>query len=388
MEARYASTSDEFEGALELFSKCFPNNYFELQNLIGFQLNNAPNLQCIIVKDQPSTIIGAMLIYDRILSYCKIDCNVTGLSYFAIHPKHQNDSASQLIKKKLFEYLDNNSDISVGIARKVMDNYWFPYGYRGFTNFCHITYPLHVLPMSKSKLTAASPTENDLPFISNSYSDSYASSLGALKRDNILWTYYLKKYVKYPVNFEVLFHGQQSVGYLIIQGNLVLEAGIESEFLREATKFIASYMRGGGYHDVIFEIGQQHPLIVYLSQYEHSISSRFVWNGGHIIKIHSVFLFLKKISQVIQLRSVQSNLKDYNFVCNSILFLFKNDSLTIEFVGDQEDNISFQKEEWPKLIFGVVEPKYLIGFKADKNEFILNVLFPKMSPQIPWLDQF
>jgi len=91
---------------------------------------------------------------------------------------------------------------------------------------------------------------------------------------------------------------------------------------------------------------------------------------------------------VIQLRTVQSNLKDYNFVCNSILFLFKNDSLTIEFVGDQEDNISFQKEEWPKLIFGVVEPKYLIGFKADKNEFILNVLFPKMSPQIPWLDQF
>ena len=77
---------------------------------------------------------------------------------------------------------------------------------------------------------------------------------------------------------------------------------------------------------------------------------------------------------MIQLRSVQSNLKDYNFVCNSILFLFKNDSFTIEFVVDQEDNISFQKEEWPKLIFGVVEPKYLIGFKADKNEFILNVL--------------
>ena len=77
-----------------------------------------------------------------------------------------------------------------------------------------------------------------------------------------------------------------------------------------------------------------------------------------------------------------------NFVCNSILLLFKNDSFTIEFVVDQEDNISFQKEEWPKLIFGVVEPKYLIGFKADKNEFILNVLFPKMSPQIPWLDQF
>ena len=39
------------------------------------------------------------------------------------------------------------------------------------------------------------------------------------------------------------------------------------------------------------------------------------------------------------------NLKDYNFVCNSILFLFKNDSFTIEFVVDQEDNISFQKEQ-------------------------------------------
>ena len=39
----------------------------------------------------------------------------------------------------MFKYIEENSDLSFGFARKALDNYWYPYGYRGITNFCEIS---------------------------------------------------------------------------------------------------------------------------------------------------------------------------------------------------------------------------------------------------------
>ena len=388
MQVKFAESHEERKEALEVFSKNFPRNYYELRDLIGFFLENSPQLQCLVVIDTDSRVIGAMCLLDRIFNYCGVECNVTGMSYIAIEPEFQNSSVIHLIINAMNEYINTNADMSMAFARKAMDNYWYPYGYRGFTNFCQITYMLRNLPKIKSKLTSSAPTDKFLPKISSIYSITYRNVFGALKRNFSLWNFYLKRYLQTDVKFEVLSKDHEPVGYFLIQGNVVLEVGIEKKYLIECTKFIANYLREKNFSEAVFEIGQRHPLTVYLSKYEHSISSRYVWNGGHIVKIHFVLLFLQKISQTLQLRSEQSNLKDFDFVCNSIQFLFKNGSFLIEPAVDRKDNISFLKEEWPKLIFGVVEPKYLIGFKADDNEFILNILFPKMSPQIPWLDQF
>jgi hypothetical protein len=362
-------------------------NYYELRDSIGFILNNAPAMHCLAVKDRASTVIGAMILLDRLLNYGNVEYLVTGLSYFAIDPEHQNSSVIQLTKKKMFEYVESNSDMSIGFARKVMDGYWYPHGYRGFTNFCQITVPVRVLPKPKSKLSSASTKECDLPLISDIYSNSYKNILGSLKRDLPLWTYYLKKSSRSQATFESLFMNQDIIGYVIRQNNIILETGIKAEFMREAAKYIAGYLREKNYNDAIFEVGRQHPLITYLSKNEHSIFTRYVWKGGHIVKIHSILAFLKKTSPIFELRAMESNLKDFDFVCNSIRFVFQNNSLSIEST-DRRNNIFFQEADWPKLILGVVEPKYLIEFKADRNGSILNVLFPVMSPQVPWLDQF
>jgi hypothetical protein len=386
MKAIFARSAADFEGALEVLSKSFPMNYFELRTSIGFLLDNAPGMRCLIVKDSNSTVIGAMLLFDRILNYFSVDCNVTGLSYFGIYPEHQSGSVAQALKKSLFEYLNSTSDISIGIARKVMDSYWYPYGYRGFTNFCQVSFPIRVFPKAKSGLTSTPPKAIDLPVISEICLDSSKNILGTLKRDLPLWAYYLKRCSVSSATFEVLSMGQEIVGYMISKNNMVLEISIKHEFMHEAPKYIAEVFRRKNYEEVIFEIGREHPIITYLSKYEHAISARYVWKGGHIVKIHSILAFLKKVINVLEQRVVETNLKDFDFVCASIRFIYRNDSLRIE-ASEEENNIYFLKEEWSKLIFGVLECKYLVGFKADNHRFILNTIFPKKSPQIPWLDQ-
>ena len=69
------------------------------------------------------------------------------------------------------------------------------------------------------------------------------------------------------------------------------------------------------------------------------------------------------VTNVLEQRVVEANLKDFDFVCASIRFVFQNHSLRIE-VSEAENNIYFHKEEWLKIIFGVLECQYLIGYTS------------------------
>jgi len=203
-----------------------------------------------------------------------------------------------------------------------------------------------------------------------------------------LWRYYLKKCDRESVSFCLLCSGGRDIGYVILRENTILEVGLEGSSVAEVSNHIGYSLSKNGYSDAVFEIGKNHPLIVYLAKYEHSVSTRYVWVGGHIARVNSVLGFLRKTVKVLELRANRAHSDGFEFSCNSVRFVYRNRSLGIHSSPIEEADIVFHESEWVKLILGVVPLRYLAGLKGDCYQEVLGILFPECSPQFPWIDQF
>jgi len=309
------------------------------------------------------------------------------MSYTAINPNYQNSCAIDIIKKHMFNYIEDNSDLSLGFARKVMDNYWYPYGYRGITNFCELSLPIKSIVSSRNKVKSRTFTKNDRSLLSKFYDQTHVGLIGPFQRTNKIWDYYLKKYKQNALNLHIMELNNKPIGYYIFSENIVLEIGYDLNKSKQVLMHIVNKFKNLRYNDVIFKIGKEHPLSNMLMRYEHSIKMRYVWRGGHIMRITSVTKFLIKIKNVLENRAVKSNLCDFDFLCNSIRFSYSNKKLSLSFDNQKKSNIMFDCYEWVKLILGTCTPKSINGFDADKNENILRILFPVSSPQFLEIDQ-
>jgi len=380
--------SADHDQCLDLLTKSFPaSNYYDLHKYMSFFFENEPELRCLVLKEGDECV-GIQCIVDRTINYFGIGCRVAGLSYTAIKPSYQNSYAVGLIKQKMFNYIEEHSDLSLGFARKAMDNYWYPYGFRGVTNFCKITLLLNSITASKSKVKSRLVKGNDVPLLKRFYNQTYSDLIGPLHRSIKLWKYYINKCKKKSLKMFVMDFNNKSIGYYILKDNVVLEIGYDRSFANLVFKHIVCELNGLGYDKIIFKTGKNHPLNVLLAKYEHSISTRFVWRGGHIARITFVQSFLNKIKNVLELRATNASLRDFDFSCNSVRFTYKNSELSISLTNENKSNIIFDKFEWTKLIFGVCPPKYLLGYKGDKYEDILRILFPDCSPQFLEIDHF
>ena len=116
-------SSDDYNQCLDLLAKLLPSSsYYDLYKKINFFFENEPELKCLVLKENDACI-GFQCLVDRTLKYFGTSCRVAGLSYMAIKPDYQNAYAADLIKKHMFKYIEGNSDLSLGFARKAMDNY-------------------------------------------------------------------------------------------------------------------------------------------------------------------------------------------------------------------------------------------------------------------------
>ena len=382
-----ALNSADIHQCLDLLTKSFPSNsYYDLHKKMNFFVQNEPELKCLVLKENDECI-GIQCIVGRALNYFGISCRAIVLSYTAIKPSHQNSDAIDIIKKNMFNYINNNSDLSLGFARKVMDNYWYPYGYRGVTNFCEISLSLKPIGLSKTKVNSKLIKSEDIPLIDEYYNNTHREMLGPFQRSNELWECYLKKIKKISLKLFVMDLDKKPIGYYILNDNVVLEVGYNLSFSKQVFKHIICKLKGLGYDNVIFKIGKEHPLNTVITQYEHSINTRFVWRGGHIVRITSVKGFLNNILNVLEIRAQNSNLSDFDFSCNSYRFSFSKNKLSITSNNRNKSNIIFDEFEWTKLIYGACRLKLLNGYVGDKNENILRILFPICSPQFLEIDQ-
>jgi len=379
--------TDDIDQCLDLLAKSFPgNSYYDSHNKMNFFFKNEPELKCLVLKENDKCI-GIQCIVDRIFRFFEINCSASGLSYTAIKPNYQNSDAANLIKKHMFKYIEENSDLSFGFARKVLDNYWYPYGYRGITNFCEISLLIKSIFLSNTDVVSRIMRTNDIALVNKYYNDIHSEMLGPLLRKKELWEYYLEKFKKGDIKIFVMDLNKEPIGYYIINGGVVYEIGYDLKYSKQVFVHIMHKLKNLGYDEIIFKIGKNHPMIDLITRYEHSIRTRFVWRGGHILRVTSIDKYFNKIINVLEDRAKNTNLSDFEFSCNSFHFSYIDKKLSITSNNQNTPNIIFDEHEWTKLIFGACKPKLLNGYDGDNNGKILSILFPICNPQFLEIDQ-
>ena len=381
------STSD-LDDSLNLLAKSFPtSNYLDLRKKIKFFINNDPGLKCLILK-QNDECIGIQCIVDRSLKYFGINCLAAGLSFIAINPKYQNSDSIRLIKEYMFNYI-KNFDLSFGFARKVMDNYWHPHGYRGVSNFCEIVLPLNSIHIGNIDLVERLVDEKDISSINDYYNKTHEFMLGPLERSPSLWNYYSdKSNPNKKYNIYILIYDRKPIGYYISKKNIIFEVAYDTNYSNKVFKHIISKFKNLNFDRVIYKIGLNHPLYNFINRYEHLVNKKYVWKGGHIAKITSVYKFLIKIKDVLEKRIQSHHIGNFDFQCNNIHFYNKDNNLKISYKEGATKNISFDESEWTKLIFGICRSNQLYGFSADNFENYLNIMFQCNDPMFLEIDHF
>ncbi|MGY8713920.1 MAG: hypothetical protein ACKVJ1_08560, partial [Verrucomicrobiia bacterium] len=105
----------EREAVLELLASSFPPNYLEAKNNFEFFLNESPNKTYLLAWSE-ADLIGVLCLLGRSFNYFGIPLRATGMSYMAVARAHANFSTTEVLKEKMFVYIEKHSDLSIGFA--------------------------------------------------------------------------------------------------------------------------------------------------------------------------------------------------------------------------------------------------------------------------------
>jgi hypothetical protein len=141
--------------------------------------------------------------------------------------------------------------------------------------------------------------------------------------------------------------------------------------------------------EIRLEIGYYHPLSFSIRQRAHSFDTRFAWTGGHIVRIEDEHLFLKRIAPVLQDRLARCAAMDFAFDCQGFHFLYQDAVLRVTRSSLSEVE-QFVRRDWSKLLLGVQSLDDMVCDLSTIGAFApyLQVMFPKLYPQIPENDHF
>ncbi len=390
-ELKRQISAEERAEIVELFARSFPVDYSHGLESFGFLVDCTPDKAYVTVRSDAGELLGALCLLDRQFNYLGLSLPATVMSCMAVRLEYRDFSVTEELKAGLFEYLDAHSDVCLGIARKVMDGYWYPYGYLGFTNFGRMSVDLSKLPIRNHGLSVTALEDRSVNEVAALHRETYTGVMGGLSRDLPLWRFLVAKLKRENRTLEAIKDGPgRIVGYLLAVANNIQELAIAPALLGDCAAMLLSFVkeRAPGARELHLEIGLTHSLSHYLRRLPHSVSTRFAWNGGHLIRVASVSRLLRKIQPILENRLLSAQIGDFDVSWEGIRLVFASDTLDITDAATSAANETTQRHQWEKLIFGVADASEVLGEKAaTRLTVILRVMFPVQQPQVPYLDQ-
>jgi predicted acetyltransferase len=376
---------EDKEEVVDLLCKAFENSTLK-NHFIDF-INNVPYMKFILVRDE-HRCVGVLCLLDRDIYIKYIPVKVTWMSYMAVDPNYKSFKITNLLKEALFQYSRKSSVLTVGIARKALDGYWYPYGFLGSTNFSEIYIDTSITPKIEADFIVRDFDRSDKVSLRliELYNYTYTKVSGGVVRDKNIWKYHLQKIIKEGIELKYVIKDSIIIGYFLFKENKVLEVSGVDIFIKKSHQIINSYItcQNGDVNELIYEVGLSHPVFVYLTKYNHSVSQRFVWNGGHIVRIESVQSLLRLLLPTIEEKLIKIGVRDFEIFINNIKFSYKNKTLVLSKV----DNINVEginKQDWMKIILGIYDYK-ILNFINPNNEELIRLMFNDLNFQIPFLD--
>jgi len=372
------------ENVIELLFKAF-EGLGSREHFSSF-IKDVPNKFFIIVTHNQD-VVGVLCLLERSIHILNIEIPVVWMSYMAIDSKFKTFQITNILKKEFFKF-SSEKILSIGVARKAMDGYWYPYAFVGLTNFSNICLSTKVIPRTTDNYTfkKINDFENYLDLLERYYQACYKVVNGSVKRDKEIWLYYSKKIRSNGLQLYKVSSKEKVIGFFLFKGNSIFELFGTEEFLKFAPSIINNFFIDSGLHnqELNFDIGQSHIAFDVIKNYNYSISKRYVWNGGHIVRVESEYKLLKYLLPSIEKKILSLNIKNFDIDFGYCKLVFDGKKLSTYKYKNCLNEIS--KFSMTKIIFGLAGNNDFYGI--NKNSIpILKLIFEDLNFQIPFLDQ-
>ena len=355
---------------IPFFKKNFPGNKKKLEKQFSIVLKNSKKQKWTLAYSK-NQLCGAYLIQFKIMNYQGLKLKVCGTTYIAVDRKFQKFNVMKYFLNKLFKFSEKH-DFIVGFARKKMDNYWVPYGFIGITDFGVFSInPLGIKNYdSNSNIRINNFNQQDLSKINKIYkiNDSYIT--GNLVRKNSDYRKFIKTNPKTKI--KIFKKNKHLIGYFILQNNIITEIRINPNHYIECSYCLKKYFLNKSIPNIEFNTNLNDPFLIYLSRFSHQISTRFVYEGGHVIRITNIKKLLNKLKPILEKKLINLGISKLSVNYEGISIIFKDRNISYKFVKKIDMNLV------TKLVFGII---------PNKNPK-LKVLFGNTRIQFPILDQF
>jgi hypothetical protein len=336
----------------------------------------------ILIFGSNESIIGYQLLIPKKIIYQSVSYSVCGMSYMAVSPQYQNSEASILLKKLTLKRI-KDFDLSIGFARKVMDNYWRPFGFVGVTNFNILNIDFKKIPISLMPHFEFRGIESaDMNIVKSINQLSSLNQWFEFLRTDQDWNLWKYKITDAALTPLVILRGAEIVGYIIISTDVVIEFEVKPEFQKHSLKIIKNFCSQSNMAGIKLQIPLNSAIVAELRKESHEVNCRFVYEGGHFIKANNLAALLIKSTPIFEGRLRILGIKDAFFDFDNFKFTMQKGELKI-----CENGSGKISNEWKLLMLMGVDGMLHNYFYSNEFFPILRVIMPVLHPQFKYLDQ-
>ena len=289
---RSAADEREVDEAYELAARTFGPDYFVASaNKVRIrELEPLHDLRDLIVAVCDGAVVGMVRIVDRRVRLKTRALKVGGVTSVCVHPKFQQRGYGRTLMEIAIRRMRQRGDAcSIAFTRRAVDGFYPKLGYVGLG--CHpemtVTFPLAGALEERSIDASRLPKPDSRQ--SEAYAEAYENSYGSLpmsfERSEAWWEkLLLRMSPEIPSEqFTAVTVGRRVVGYFIARQRQIIEAAsLPDDQETVACEVIAHVARQGNNHAFLLPLN--HWLLHRLRRYNHTLSVRYSWDGGHMVR--------------------------------------------------------------------------------------------------------
>ena len=307
------------DGAYDLAAKIFGPNYYEASAAFAQTrvLEPLQSLEDAVVAVRGQEVVGFVRILDRQMYSPAGMVKVEGITTVCIHPELRGSGWGLSIMEAALQRSRVRGDaLSILFARWAADGWYAKLGYVGIG--CH--------PEMRTEASSAAQAFDSfngtfktgivtsyLDTYAKSYEDSYSGLFLSFHRSDDWWRN-LEQRLAHRVDWGKLVNvivGGNPIGYFMLSAGRVIEAGSLHAFREEFLSALVSFFAGRSGDGPVLALPCGHWCVNSLRRANHTMSVRFSWDGGHMVRIINKDVFREMAIQSVDFN--RRRLVDHTF---------------------------------------------------------------------------
>lgn len=285
---RPARSATEVDAAYELGARIFGPSYFaaRAQKELMRSLNPLADLQDVLLLIRGGDVVGSALILDRKLNTPTGPISAGGVTSVCVHPELRGRGFGVALMEAVLERQRERGDVcSILFARRAVDG-WYPrLGYVGIGVHPEMRMRITVPPGEVVASMTDGLVGNALEDWAEAYDSSYAGIPLSFHRD-VTWWERVPERLRLrglATGLRVIRMGGRAIGYVVTRGSDILEAACADRHRHGFIDALTDWLVRVG--DATLRLPTAHWCVRTLREHEHTLSVRFSWEGGHMVRI-------------------------------------------------------------------------------------------------------